>query len=49
MAYEYHELSMDSMITQMDGETVRKIVAVNAVEVNQIYYKQIESTIEDRR
>ena len=34
MAYEYHELSMDSMITQMDEETVRKIVAVDAVEVS---------------
>ena len=30
MAYEYHELSKDSMITPMDGETVRKIVAVDA-------------------
>lgn len=34
MAYEYHELSMDSMITQMDRETVRKIVAVDAVDVS---------------
>ena len=34
MAYEYHELSMDSMITQMYGETVRKIVAVDAVKVS---------------
>ena len=34
MAYEYHELSMDSMITPMDGETVRKIVAMDAVEVS---------------
>ena len=34
MAYEYHELSMDSIITQLGGETVRKIVAVDAVEVS---------------
>lgn len=33
MAYEYHELSKDRMRTRMDGETVRKIVAVDAVEV----------------
>ena len=34
MAYEYHQLSKDRMRTQMDGETVRKIVAVDAVEVS---------------
>lgn len=34
MAYEYHEMSKDRMRTWMDGETVRKIVAVNAVEVS---------------
>lgn len=33
MAYEYHELSKDSMRTRMDGETVRKIVAVD-VEID---------------
>ena len=49
MAYEYHELSKDSMITRMEGETVRKIVAVDAVEVSQIHYKQIENTIEAKR
>ena len=31
MAYEYHELSKDRMRTRMDGETVREIVAVDAV------------------
>lgn len=34
MAYEYHEMSKYRMRTWMDGETVRKIVAVDAVEVN---------------
>lgn len=29
MAYEYHELSKDRMRTRMDGESVRKIVAVD--------------------
>lgn len=29
MAYEYHELSKDCMRTRMDGETVRKIVALD--------------------
>lgn len=29
MAYEYNELSKDRMRTRMDGETVRKIVAVD--------------------
>lgn len=33
MAYEYHELSKDRMRTRMDGETVRKIVAVD-VEID---------------
>lgn len=33
MAYEYHELSKDRMRTRMDRETVREIVAVDAVEV----------------
>lgn len=29
MAYEYHELSKDRMRTRMDGETLRKIVALD--------------------
>lgn len=29
MAYEYHELSKGRMRTRMDGETVRKIVALD--------------------
>lgn len=29
MAYEYHELSKDRKRTRMDGETVRKIVALD--------------------
>lgn len=29
MAYEYNELSKDRMRTRMDGETVRKIVALD--------------------
>lgn len=29
MAYEYHELSKNRMRTRMDGETVRKIVALD--------------------
>lgn len=29
MAYKYHELSKDRMRTRMDGETVRKIVALD--------------------